>query len=84
MKLRPGTEEADYQVKLRKIREFLEDQDKVKVSIRFRGREMAHQQIGLQQLEKVIADTADIGNVEQAPKIEGRQMGMLLGPTRKK
>ena len=84
MKLRPATEEADYQVKLRKIREFLEDQDKVKVSIRFRGREMAHQQIGLQQLEKVIADTADIGNVEQAPKIEGRQMGMLLGPTRKK
>ena len=84
MKLRPGTEEADYQVKLRKIREFLEDQDKVKVSIRFRGREMAHQQIGLQQLEKVIADTADIGNVEQAPKVEGRQMGMLLGPTRKK
>ncbi|MFW2178451.1 MULTISPECIES: translation initiation factor IF-3 [unclassified Moraxella] len=84
MKLRPGTEEADYQVKLRKIREFLEDQDKVKVTIRFRGREMAHQQIGLAQLEKVIADTADIGNVEQAPKVEGRQMGMLLGPTKKK
>ena len=84
MKLRPGTEEADYQVKLRKIREFLEDQDKVKVTIRFRGREMAHQQIGLQQLEKVIADTADVANVEQAPKVEGRQMGMLLGPTKKK
>ncbi|WP_315041489.1 translation initiation factor IF-3 [Faucicola mancuniensis] len=84
IKLRPGTEEADYQVKLRKIREFLEDQDKVKVTIRFRGREMAHQQIGLQQLEKVIADTTDIGNVEQQPKVEGRQMGMLLGPAKKK
>ena len=78
------TEEADYQVKLRKIREFLEDQDKVKVTIRFRGREMAHQQIGLQQLEKVIADTTDVANVEQQPKVEGRQMGMLLGPTKKK
>lgn len=84
IKLRPGTEEADYQVKLRKIREFLEDQDKVKVTIRFRGREMAHQQIGLQQLEKVITDTDDIANVEQQPKVEGRQMGMLLGPTKKK
>lgn len=84
IKLRPGTEEADYQVKLRKIREFLEDQDKVKVTIRFRGREMAHQQIGLQQLEKVIADTTDVANVEQQPKVEGRQMGMLLGPTKKK
>ena len=83
MKLRPGTEEADYQVKLRKIREFLEDQDKVKVPIRFKGREMAHQQIGLAQLEKVIADTADLANVEQMPKIEGRQMGMLLGPKKK-
>ena len=82
--MRPGTEEADYQVKLRKIREFLEDQDKVKVTIRFRGREMAHQQIGLAQLEKVIADTTDVANVEQQPKVEGRQMGMLLGPTKKK
>lgn len=84
IKLRPGTEEADYQVKLRKILEFLENQDKVKVSIRFRGREMAHQQIGLSQLERIIADTADIGNVEQPPKLEGRQMGMLLGPIKKK
>mgnify|MGYP001756647289 CR=1 FL=1 len=84
MKLRPGTEEADYQVKLRKIVEFLENKDKVKVSIRFRGREMAHQEIGRAQLEKIIADTADIASVEQAPKIEGRQMGMLLGPAKKK
>ena len=84
IKLRPGTEEADYQVKLRKIVEFLEDKDKVKVSIRFRGREMAHQQIGLQQLERIIEDTAEYANVEQPPKMEGRQMGMLLGPTKKK
>ena len=84
MKLRPGTEEADYQVKLRKIVSFLEDQDKVKVTIRFRGREMAHQDIGRQQLERIIEDTADIANVEQPPKMEGRQMGMLLGPTKKK
>lgn len=84
IKLRPGTEEADYQVKLRKILEFLNDQDKVKVSIRFRGREMAHQQIGLQQLERIIEDTKEHGVVEQPPKVEGRQMGMLLGPAKKK
>lgn len=84
MKLRPGTEEADYQVKLRKIISFLEDQNKVKVSIRFRGREMAHQEIGRKQLERIIEDTTEIANVEQPPKMEGRQMGMLLGPTKKK
>jgi translation initiation factor IF-3 len=84
MKLRPSTDEADYQVKLRKIISFLEDQDKVKVTIRFRGREMAHTELGRQQLERIIADTAEISNVEQHPKMEGRQMGMLLGPTRKK
>ncbi|SUD89793.1 translation initiation factor IF-3 [Psychrobacter phenylpyruvicus] len=84
MKLRPNTDEADYQVKLRKIISFLEDQDKVKVTIRFRGREMAHQDLGRQQLERIIEDTAEISNVEQPPKMEGRQMGMLLGPTRKK
>lgn len=84
IKLRPGTEEADYQVKLRKIFEFLEDKDKVKVSIRFRGREMAHQEIGKAQLERIIQDTGEIASVEQAPKVEGRQMGMLLGPAKKK
>lgn len=84
MKLRPGTEEADYQVKLRKIVEFLENKDKVKISIRFRGREMAHQEIGKAQLDRIIADTAEIASVEQAPKVEGRQMGMLLGPAKKK
>lgn len=84
IKLRPGTEEADYQVKLRKIMEFLADKDKVKVSIRFRGREMSHQEIGKAQLERIIADTAEVASVEQAPKVEGRQMGMLLGPVKKK
>lgn len=84
IKLRPGTEEADYQVKLRKIVEFLENKDKVKISIRFRGREMAHQEIGKAQLDRIIADTAEIASVEQAPKVEGRQMGMLLGPAKKK
>lgn len=84
IKLRPGTEEADYQVKLRKIMEFLADKDKVKVSIRFRGREMSHQEIGKAQLERIIADTAEVASVEQAPKVEGRQMGMLLGPAKKK
>lgn len=84
IKLRPGTEEADYQVKLRKIVEFLEDKDKVKVSIRFRGREMVHQEIGKAQLERIIQDTEEIASIEQAPKVEGRQMGMLLGPAKKK
>lgn len=84
IKLRPGTEEADYQVKLRKIVEFLENKDKVKISIRFRGREMAHQEIGKAQLDRIIEDTAEIASVEQAPKVEGRQMGMLLGSAKKK
>ncbi|WP_323841713.1 MULTISPECIES: translation initiation factor IF-3 [unclassified Moraxella] len=84
IKLRPGTEEADYQVKLRKIMEFLEDKDKVKVAIRFRGREMAHQEIGKAQLERIIKDTEEVASVEQPPKVEGRQMGMLLGPAKKK
>ncbi len=84
IKLRPSTEEADYQVKLRKILSFLGDQNKVKVNIRFRGREMAHQDIGRSQLERIIEDTAEVANVEQPPKMEGRQMGMLLGPTKKK
>lgn len=84
IKLRPGTEEADYQVKLRKIVEFLEARDKVKVSIRFRGREMAHQEYGRAQLERIIADTEELATIEQAPKVEGRQMGMLLGPAKKK
>ena len=84
IKFRPGTDEGDYQVKLRNLRRFLEGGDKAKVTIRFRGREMAHQDLGRKQLDRIIEDTADISNVEQYPKMEGRQMGMLLGPTKKK
>lgn len=83
IKLRPATDVGDYQVKLRAILKFLEEGNKVKITLRFRGREMAHQQLGLAQLQKIEADVAELGVVEQAPKMEGRQMGMLLGPKRK-
>ena len=84
IKLRPGTDVGDYNVKLRAITKFLEEGNKVKITLRFRGREMAHQEIGRKQLDRIIEDTAEIANVEQYPKMEGRQMGMLLGPTKKK
>ena len=84
IKLRPATDVGDYQVKLRAIIRFLEEGNKVKITLRFRGREMAHQQLGLAQLQKIEADVAEIGVVEQAPKMEGRQMGLLLGPKKKK
>lgn len=84
IKIRPGTEEADYQVKLRAITRFLEEGDKVKITLRFRGREMAHQDIGMKQLQKIEVDVAEYGIIEQSPKMEGRQMGMLIGPKRKK
>jgi translation initiation factor IF-3 len=83
VKLRPGTDENDYQIKLRNLRRFLEEGDKCKVTLRFRGREMAHQEFGLRQLERVKADLEDIGQVEQMPKMEGRQMIMIVAPTRK-
>ena len=83
MKLRPNTDEADYQVKLRKIISFLEDQDKVKVTIRFRGREMAHQELGMKLLNRVEEDLKEYGVVEQRPKFEGRQMVMVLAPAKK-
>ena len=79
-----ATDIGHYNVKLRAITKFLEEGNKVKITLRFRGREMAHQQLGLAQLQKVEADVADLGVVEQAPKMEGRQMGMLLGPKKKK
>jgi translation initiation factor IF-3 len=84
IKLRPGTEEADYQVKLRSIQRFLEEGDKVKITLRFRGREMAHQEIGLKQLQKIEQDISEMATIEQPPKLEGRQMGMLIGPKKKK
>jgi translation initiation factor IF-3 len=84
IKLRPATDIGDYNVKLRAILRFLEEGNKVKITLRFRGREMAHQQLGLVQLQKIEADVAEMGVVEQPPKMEGRQMGMLLGPKKKK
>lgn len=84
IKLRPGTEEGDYQVKLRNLIRFLEAGDKAKVTIRYRGREMAHQEIGMKLLERVETDLAEYGIVEQRPKLEGRQMMMVLAPKKRK
>lgn len=84
IKLRPGTDENDYQIKLRNMTRFLEEGDKVKVTLRFRGREMAHQEFGMRQLERIKADLDAIGAVEQMPKMEGRQMIMIIGPAKKK
>jgi translation initiation factor IF-3 len=84
IKFRPGTDEGDYQVKLRNLRRFLEAGDKAKVTIRFRGREMAHQEIGIEQLNRVKTDLADIANCESFPnRVEGRQMIMVLAPIKK-
>ncbi|MFC4954387.1 translation initiation factor IF-3 [Acinetobacter puyangensis] len=84
IKLRPATDVGDYQVKLRAILKFLEEGNKVKITLRFRGREMAHQDLGLVQLQKVEVDVAEFGVIEQQPKMEGRQMGMLIGPKKRK
>ena len=84
VKLRPGTDENDYQIKLRNMTRFLEDDDKVKVTLRFRGREMSHQEIGMRQLERIKVDLEAVGQVEQMPKMEGRQMIMIIGPAKKK
>ncbi|MDE3121051.1 MAG: translation initiation factor IF-3 [Paracoccaceae bacterium] len=80
IKFRPGTDTHDYEVKMRSVVKFLEGGDKVKVTLRFRGREMAHQQLGLELLNRVAADVAEIGKVENMPKLEGRQMVMMIGP----
>jgi translation initiation factor IF-3 len=84
MKFRPGTEEGDYQVKLRNLTRFLEAGDKAKVTLRYRGREMAHQEIGMQLLKRVEADLTELGAVEQFPKMEGRQLTMVIAPRKKK
>lgn len=83
IKLRPATEEADYQVKLRNIMKFLEAGDKAKVTIRFRGREMSHPEIGMKLLERMMNELNEYGAVEQHPKFEGRQIVMVLGPKKK-
>jgi translation initiation factor IF-3 len=84
VKFRPRTDDADYQVKLRNLIRFLNEGDKTKVTLRFRGREMAHQEFGLELLKRVEADLAELGVVEQFPKLEGRQMVMVLSPKKKK
>ncbi|AOY02386.1 translation initiation factor IF-3 [Jeongeupia sp. USM3] len=83
VKFRPGTDENDYQVKLRNLVRFLEEGDKAKITLRFRGREMAHQEIGLAQLKRVEADLGELAVVEQFPRLEGRQMVMMLAPKKK-
>ena len=83
MKFRPGTEEGDYQVKLRNLVRFLENGDKAKVTLRFRGREMAHQEIGMELLKRVEQDLSELGTVEQFPKMEGRQLTMVIAPKKK-
>ena len=80
IKFRPGTEDGDYQVKLRNLIRFLEAGDKAKVTMRFRGREMAHQELGMDLLKRVESDLINFGEVEQFPKMEGRQMTMVLSP----
>ena len=83
IKFRPGTDEGDYQIKLRKLREFLEVGDKTKVTLRFRGREMAHKELGAQLLKRVRDDLEELAVVEQMPQLEGRQMVMVLAPKKK-
>ena len=83
VKFRPGTDEGDYQIKLRNLTKFLQEGDKTKITLRFRGREMAHQEFGIRLLERVKADLMEVGVVEQFPKMEGRQLVMVLGPTKK-
>jgi len=84
VKFRPGTDEGDYNIKLRNLIKFLDDGDKTKITLRFRGREMAHQDIGIRVLERLKVDLEPYGQVEQWPKMEGRQMVMVLAPKKKK
>ena len=83
VKFRPGTDVHDYQVKMRNVLKFLEGGDKVKITLRFRGREMAHQNLGRELLERVAEDVKELGKVENMPKMEGRQMVMMIGPVAK-
>ncbi|HMO09798.1 MAG TPA: translation initiation factor IF-3 [Paracoccaceae bacterium] len=80
IKFRPGTDDHDYDVKMRSVMKFLGEGDKVKVTLRFRGREMAHQQLGLDLLNRVAADVGEAGKIEQMPKLEGKQMVMMVAP----
>ncbi len=84
MKFRPGTDIGDYNIKLRNVTRFLEDGDKVKVSLRYRGREMAHQELGMEMMKRIETDLVEIGTVEQYPKMEGRQLLMVIAPRKRK
>ncbi len=84
VKFRPGTDEGDYQVKMRNVKRFLEDGDKAKITLRFRGREMAHQEFGVRLLDRIRTELDELAMVEQMPKLEGRQMIMVIAPKRKK
>lgn len=83
IKFRPGTEDGDYQVKLRNLVRFLENGDKTKITLRFRGREMAHRELGAKLLKRVEEDLSELGTVEQFPKLEGRQMVMVMAPKKR-
>ncbi|MGY8845338.1 MAG: translation initiation factor IF-3 [Gammaproteobacteria bacterium] len=80
IKFRPATDQGDYDIKLRNLRKFLEQGDKAKVTLRFRGREMAHQELGAEMLKRIETDLSELGSVEQFPKLEGRQMVMVIAP----
>ena len=82
IKFRPNTDTHDYEVKMRSVTKFLDNGDKVKITMRFRGREMAHQELGRQLLERVSEDTKEIGKIDSIPKLEGRQIVMLINPTK--
>ena len=84
IKYRPGTEEADYQIKFKKLVEFIDNGDKVKVVIWFRGREVQHRELGMEMLDRIEKDTEEFAVVEQRAKMEGRQLGMMLAPKSKK
>ncbi len=84
IKFRPGTEEGDYQVKLRSLIKFLNDGDKTKITVRFKGRELTHRELGMDLLKRIKTDLEEIALVEQFPKLEGRQMVMVMGPKKKK
>jgi translation initiation factor IF-3 len=83
VKFRPGTDENDYQIKLRNLVKFLQEGDKAKITLRFRGREMAHQEFGMRVLERIKLDLVEVAQVEQFPKMEGRQLIMVLAPSKK-
>ncbi len=84
VKFRPGTDDGDYNIKVRNMKRFLDEGDKVKVSLRFKGREITHQELGMAMMERIKADTVEVAQVEQMPKLEGRQMIMMMAPKKKK